>query len=151
MMPPSRQHASGKLIEYALNMAARLSNQDTRVEDNHIHANLIKDVLEIKGFATVRAENGIEAQKLARDRRPDLVIMDIQIPEVSGIEVTKAIKADPDLKDIPIIAVTAFASEKDEQNIRRAGASDIITKPFSVPNLLETIIKYLGDPAKPSS
>jgi two-component system, cell cycle response regulator DivK len=114
------------------------------VEDNDIHANLINDVLEAKGFNTVRAANGIEAQELVREHRPDLIIMDIQLPEVSGIEVTKAIKADDDLKSIPVIAVTAFASEKNEENIRQAGCDDIITKPFSIPDLLEVVVRYLG-------
>ena len=73
--------------------------------------------------------------------------MDIQLPEVSGIDVTKAIKADDNLKDIPVIAVTAFALKEDEAIIRDAGCSDILTKPFSVSNLLETVAGYLEDPA----
>lgn len=113
------------------------------VEDNAIHAAMIKDVLESKGFNTVRATNGGEAQELIRDNRPDLVFMDIQLSEVSGIDATKAIKADDDLKDIPIIAVTAFASKKDQENIRDAGCVEILTKPFSLPNLYEIVARYL--------
>ncbi len=73
--------------------------------------------------------------------------MDIQLPSISGIEVTRAIKADVDLKDIPIIAVTAFASKTDEANIRAAGCVEILTKPFSFLDLLETVARYQGEPA----
>jgi two-component system, cell cycle response regulator DivK len=121
------------------------------VEDNAIHAALIKDVLEVKGFSAVHVSNGQEAHALARDHRPGLIFMDIQLPGISGVDLTSAIKADDDLKDIPVIAVTAFASKKDEEKIRAAGCIEILTKPFSIPNLLETVARYLEDPAKPPS
>ena len=116
------------------------------VEDNVVHAALIEDVLKAKGFKAIHVSSGDEAHALARDHRPDLVIMDIQLPGLSGIEVTRAIKADDDLKDIPVIAVTAFASKRNQNEIREAGCIDILTKPFSVPELIEIIAKYLGDP-----
>jgi len=117
------------------------------VEDNPVHAKMIKDVLEVNGFDAVHAPSGEETHALARDHRPDLVIMDIQLPGLSGIDVTKAIKADDDLKDIPIIAVTAFASKRNQNEIREAGCIDILTKPFTVPELFEIVVKYLGDSA----
>jgi two-component system, cell cycle response regulator DivK len=116
------------------------------VEDNPVHADMVKDVLETKDFATVLAKDSNEAMKSAREHRPNLIIMDIQLPGISGIEITKAIKADDDLKDIPIIAVTAFASRRNQDEIREAGCVDILTKPFSVPELFEIVVKYLGDP-----
>jgi two-component system, cell cycle response regulator DivK len=116
------------------------------VEDNAVHAALIKDVLEVKGFNAIHVSTGQEAHTQVRDHRPDLVFMDIQLAGISGIEITRAIKADKDLKDIPVIAVTAFASKKDEVNILDAGCVEILTKPFSVPNLLETVARYLGNP-----
>jgi two-component system, cell cycle response regulator DivK len=119
------------------------------VEDHPIHAKLMKDVLETTGFQVIPASNAMEAHQMAREHRPDLVIMDIQLPEISGIDLTKALKADDNLKDTPIIAVTAFASRKDAETIRQSGVSDIITKPFSIPGFLEVIVRYLGDPAKP--
>ena len=116
------------------------------VEDNAVHASLIMDVLKVRGFNAVHVPSGEEAHALTHDLRPDLVIMDIQLPGLSGIDVTKAIKTDDDLKDIPVIAVTAFASKRNQNEIREAGCIDILTKPFSVPELIEIIAKYLGDP-----
>ena len=113
------------------------------VEDNVIHANLIRDVLGTKGINTVHAVRGEEVLAPARDCHPDLVIMDIQLPDVSGVEITRSIKGDDELKDIPVIAVTAVASKKEEEVIRQAGCSEFLTKPFSVPLLLETVAKFL--------
>ena len=127
--------------------ANAMSKTILMVEDNAIHAALIMDVLEYEGFDTVWAKDSNEAMNSVRDHRPDLVIMDIQLPGISGIEVTKAIKADCDLKDIPVIAVTAFASKEDEAIISDAGCSEILTKPFSWDGLVEIIAKYLGEPA----
>lgn len=117
------------------------------VEDNDLNMKLFNDLLQAHGYDTVQTMDGRDVLQLARDHSPDLIIMDIQLPGISGIEITKTIKADDDLKDIPIVAVTAFASEKEKANIRDAGCSDILAKPFLIPNLLETVIKYMGDPA----
>jgi two-component system cell cycle response regulator DivK len=81
------------------------------VEDNELNMKLFGDLLESQGYATLRTGNGIEAIELARAHHPDLVIMDIQLPEVSGLDVTRWMKEDDELKSIPIIAVTAFADE----------------------------------------
>lgn len=113
------------------------------VEDNIVHATLIRDLLEAGGLNVECAKNSTEAMGLARDRGPDLVIMDIQLPGISGIEVTKAIKADDDLKDVPVIAVTAFASKKDGVKIRNAGCSEVLAKPFTITGLLDTVAKFL--------
>jgi two-component system, cell cycle response regulator DivK len=85
------------------------------VEDNELNMKLFHDLLEAHGYATIETRNGIEALDLAREHRPDLILMDIQLPEVSGLEVTKWIKEDDDLKSIPIVAVTAFAMKGDEE------------------------------------
>lgn len=79
------------------------------VEDNELNMKLFHDLLEVHGYSNLQTKDGREALDLAREHRPDLILMDIQLPEVSGLEVTKWIKADDDLKDIPVIAVTAFA------------------------------------------
>ena len=86
----------------------------------------------------------MEALKLARQHRPDLILMDIQLPEVSGLEVTKWIKEDDDLKAIPIIAVTAFAMKGDEEKIREGGCEAYIAKPISVAKFLETVERFLS-------
>ena len=81
------------------------------VEDNELNMKLFHDLLEAHGYQTVGTRNGIEALDLARKHRPDLILMDIQLPEVSGLEVTKWLKDDPELKAIPVVAVTAFRHE----------------------------------------
>lgn len=89
--------------------------------------------------------NGLEALDLAREHRPDLILMDIQLPEVSGLEVTKWLKDDDELRHIPVIAVTAFAMKGDEERIRQGGCEAYISKPISVPRFIETIKSYMGD------
>jgi two-component system cell cycle response regulator DivK len=86
----------------------------------------------------------MEALRLAREHRPNLILMDIQLPEVSGLEVTKWIKEDDELKSIPIIAVTAFAMKGDEEKIREGGCEAYIAKPISVAGFLETVNKYIS-------
>src|SRR5438045_7167047 len=88
------------------------------VEDNELNMKLFHDLLEAHGYSTLGTRNGIEALELARTHRPDLIVMDIQLPEVSGLEVTKWLKDDPELKTIPVIAVTAFAMKADEEGTR---------------------------------
>ncbi len=76
---------------------------------------------------------------MAREHRPDLILMDIQLPGISGLEVTKRLKADETLKSVPVIAITAFAMAGDEEKIRADGCDAYIAKPISVPNLLQTV------------
>lgn len=113
------------------------------VEDNELNMKLFHDLLEAHGFATVQTKNGMEAVGLAREHHPDLILLDIQLPEISGLEVTKQIKQDEDLKEIPIIAVTAFAMKGDEEKIREGGCEAYIAKPISVTTFMETIQKVL--------
>lgn len=114
------------------------------VEDNELNMKLFHDLLEVHGYTTLQTKDGREALELAREHRPDLILMDIQLPEVSGLEVTKWIKADDDLKSIPVIAVTAFAMKGDEEKIRSGGCEAYIAKPISVNSFLETIQKVLA-------
>ena len=115
------------------------------VEDNELNMKLFNDLLEASGYRTLQTRNGFEAIELARTHRPDLILMDIQLPEVSGLEVTKWIKEDDELRSIPIIAVTAFAMKGDEERIRAGGCEAYISKPISVTKFLETVRHYLGD------
>ena len=114
------------------------------VEDNELNMKLFHDLLEAHGYETLQTKDGMEALKLARQHRPDLILMDIQLPEVSGLEVTKWIKEDDDLRSIPIIAVTAFAMKGDEEKIREGGCEAYIAKPISVANFLETVERFLS-------
>src|SRR5215472_16917882 len=103
---------------------------------------LFHDLLEAHGYGTVGTRNGIEALDLARKHRPDLILMDIQLPEVSGLEVTKWLKDDPELQAIPVVAVTAFAMKGDEERIREGGCEAYLSKPISVPKFLDTIRRF---------
>ena len=113
------------------------------VEDNDLNMKLFRDLLEAHGIDTIEARSGHTVLALAREKRPDLILMDIQLPEVSGLDVTRWLKEDEDLKSIPVIAVTAFAMKGDEQKIRSGGCHDYISKPISVTNFMDTINKYL--------
>ena len=115
------------------------------VEDNELNMKLFNDLLEAQNYETIQTSNGLEALDLARAHRPDLILMDIQLPEVSGLEVTKWLKEDDDLARIPVIAVTAFAMKGDEERIRQGGCEAYISKPISVMRFLETVKSYLGD------
>ena len=116
------------------------------VEDNELNMKLFNDLLEANGYAVIQTRDGLSALDLARKHRPDLVIMDIQLPEVSGIEVTKWLKEDDELRHIPVIAVTAFAMKGDEQKIREGGCEAYISKPISVVSFLQTIDGFLKQP-----
>ena len=114
------------------------------VEDNELNMKLFNDLLEAHGYTTLKTRDGIQALGIAREHRPDLILMDIQLPEVSGLEVTKWLKEDDDLRHIPVIAVTAFAMKGDEEKIRQGGCEDYIAKPITVSKFLETVQKYIG-------
>ncbi len=114
------------------------------VEDNDLNMKLFNDLLQANGYDTVQTKDGRKAMELAREHLPDLILMDIQLPEISGLEITKMIKEDDKLKDIPVVAVTAFAMKGDEEKIREGGCEGYIAKPISVPSFLETIAKFLG-------
>ena len=114
------------------------------VEDNELNMKLFGDLLEAHGYATLKTGSGIEAIELARAHHPNLIIMDIQLPEVSGLDVTRWIKEDEDLRSIPVIAVTAFAMKGDEERIREGGCEAYLSKPISVAKFLETVRTYLN-------
>ena len=114
------------------------------VEDNELNMKLFRDLLEAQDYQVLETREGLQALTLARQHRPDLILMDIQLPEISGLEVTKWLKEDDDLRSIPIIAVTAFAMKGDEERIREGGCEAYLSKPISVMSFLETIRGYLG-------
>ena len=117
------------------------------VEDNELNMKLFNDLLEQNGYGTLQTRSGVEAVELARKHRPDLILMDIQLPEVSGLQVIKWIKNDADIKHIPIVAITAFAMKGDEEKIRQGGCDAYLSKPISVVRFLETVRHYLADVA----
>lgn len=115
------------------------------VEDNELNMKLFNDLLEAHGYRTVQTRSGVDSVELARTHRPDLILMDIQLPEVSGIQVMQWMKDDESLRAIPIVAVTAFAMKGDEEKIRQAGCEAYLSKPISVVKFLETVRNFIGD------
>jgi two-component system cell cycle response regulator DivK len=115
------------------------------VEDNELNMKLFNDLLEAHGYRTVQTRSGVEALDLARLHKPDLILMDIQLPEVSGLQVTQRIKGDENLRHIPVIAITAFAMKGDEEKIRQGGCEAYLSKPISIAKFLETVRNYLHE------
>ncbi len=113
------------------------------VEDNELNMKLFNDLLEAHGYETLQTKDGFKAMEMAREHVPDLILMDIQLPEVSGLEVTKWLKDDKTLCSIPIVAVTAFAMKGDEERIRQGGCEAYLSKPITVTTFIETVRQFL--------
>jgi two-component system, cell cycle response regulator DivK len=128
-----------------LDLEAEMAKTVLIVEDNELNMKLFNDLLESRGCKIIQTRNGVEAVELARQHRPDLILMDIQLPEVSGLQVTQWLKDDEELRSIPVIAVTAFAMKGDEEKIRQGGCEAYLSKPISVVKFFETIDIFLKD------
>jgi two-component system cell cycle response regulator DivK len=113
------------------------------VEDNDKNRKLVRDTLQVKGYETIEAETGEDGVRLARERTPALVLMDIQLPGINGITALNQLRADPATRAIPVIAVTASVMTQDRQKIMAAGFDGYQGKPISVKELLETIRRIL--------
>jgi two-component system cell cycle response regulator DivK len=113
------------------------------VEDNELNLKLFRDLLGANGYDTFETKEGIEAISLTRQTMPDLIIMDIQLPEISGLDITRKIKADTEIRHIPVIAVTAFAMKDDEDKIMAAGCEAYLSKPIAIDDFLATIRRFL--------
>ncbi|MFM9889061.1 MAG: response regulator [Rickettsiales bacterium] len=113
------------------------------VEDNDLNLKLFRDLLGANGYQTFETREGIEAIAMTRNIMPDLIVMDIQLPEISGLDITKKIKADGEIRHIPVIAVTAFAMKDDEQKILAAGCEAYLSKPIAIDDFLATIRRFL--------
>ena len=109
------------------------------VEDQEDNRRILRDLLGNAGFELIEAESGEDALSAIMTRRPDLILMDIQLPQMDGYEATRRIKADPALKPIPIVAVSSFAMKGDEEKARAAGCDHYVTKPYSPMQLLKVI------------
>ncbi len=114
------------------------------VEDNELNMKLFNDLLKVHGYETVQTRSGFDAVDLARKHQPQLILMDIQLPEVSGLEVTSWLKQEHDLRDIPVVAVTAFAMKGDEERIREGGCEAYISKPVSIDGFIKTVEEFIG-------
>ena len=115
------------------------------IEDNALNMKLFADLLEVSGYRTLQFTEGMEALERVLEHRPDLLLIDIQLPHKSGLEIIGEIKARPEIADIPAVAVTAFAMKGDEDKVRQAGFDDYISKPIAVKDFLEKVKRYIGD------
>jgi two-component system cell cycle response regulator DivK len=115
------------------------------VEDNDLNLKLFRDLLTAHGYETIETKEGLDAITLTRSEHPDLILMDIQLPEISGLDVTRRLKSEEAIRDIPIIAVTAFAMKDDEEKILSAGCEAYISKPISIVPFLNTVRRFLGE------
>jgi len=113
------------------------------VEDTEDNRQIIRDLLSSAGYDLMEAQDGAEGVEMAKSQRPDLILMDIQLPVLDGYEATRRIKADPALSHIPVIAVTSYALSGDEAKTRAAGCDGYVAKPFSPRQLLQKVREYL--------
>lgn len=113
------------------------------VEDNELNLKLFCDLLTAHGYETMRTRDGREVLDIVRADRPDLIVMDIQLPHISGLDVIRALKSDEELKAIPVLAVTAFAGKGDDDRIREEGAEAYVSKPISVMRFIETVRQFV--------
>ena len=113
------------------------------VEDNQMNLELVSDILEWGGYEVIQARGGEEALAAARRSRPDLILMDLQLPEMDGLEVTRRLKEDEALKDIIVVALTAHAMRGDEERAHAAGCSGYIAKPIDTRRFISVIAGYL--------
>jgi len=114
------------------------------VEDNEANRKIVRYLFGSKGYKVIEAVDGEEGVRMAEQERPDIILMDVQLPKLSGYEATQRIKANPALRGIPIIAVTSFALSGDDERAMEAGCDDYIAKPFKPRDLLERVEKFLS-------
>ena len=125
---------------------ATMSKTILVVEDQEDNRQILRDLLGSAGFRMIEAHDGEEALTVARSERPNLILMDIQLPILDGYEATRSIKRDPELKHIPVIAVTSYALSGDEERARAAGCDGYVGKPYSTRHLLAKIGQFLEQP-----
>ena len=116
------------------------------VEDNAANMRFCQALLESRGHIVLQATYGIQGLRMAREHRPDLILMDMQLPDISGLEVTKRLKEDKTLKSIPVIAVTVFTLNSEEERCLAGGCDGFISKPISIPDLMQTVEHLLDRP-----
>ena len=117
------------------------------VEDNDKNLKLVRDVLQVKGFSTLEAGTAEDGIRLARERNPDLILMDIHLPGMNGIEALKVLRSDPATAAIPVIAVTASVMPQDRNQITEAGFNAYVAKPINLKEFLDAVRNMLARPA----
>ena len=115
------------------------------IEDNRLNMKLIRTLLQVNSLETIEAENAEKGIKLAKERQPNLILMDIQLPGMDGLQATKKITEDKSLVDIPIVALTSYAMQGDDKKGLDAGCSGYITKPIDTKKFIETVKEFLNE------
>ncbi|MFM9972433.1 MAG: response regulator [Burkholderiales bacterium] len=118
------------------------------VEDNEKNMKLVRDILQYKGYQTLEAVTGHQGLDLARDKKPDLILMDIQLPDINGIDALQIIRADATLSKTPVVAVSASVMPDEQQKIVASGFDAYITKPIDLKSFVATVERFAGIPAK---
>jgi two-component system cell cycle response regulator DivK len=121
------------------------------IEDNYQNRRLVKRLLKSKGYEMIEAEDGLQGIAIAARERPALILMDINLPGIDGMEATSRLKSSPDLCHIPIVAVTAQAMRGDRERIIAAGCDDYLQKPIDNDELINTVRRFIGTPDLNSS
>ena len=121
-----------------------MSNIVLVVEDEPRNMKLVRDFLNVSGYVTIEAVNGQEALEMTQQEKPGLILMDIQMPVLNGLEATQKLKQDELLRHIPIVALTAFAMKGDRERIIAAGADDYLAKPLDLTKLIDTVARYVS-------
>jgi two-component system cell cycle response regulator DivK len=114
------------------------------VEDNELSMKLVNDLLEFHGYEIFKAMLGADAVRITREARPDLILLNLQLPDMSGLEVARTLKADESARAIPIVAVTAFAMRGDEERARAAGCDGYVPKPIRIQPFMQMVATFLG-------
>jgi len=115
------------------------------IEDNEFNLILVRDLLQLEDFTVVEAYDAEAGIRKARETKPDLILMDIQLPGMDGLAATRFIKKDPDLKEIPVVALTAYAMERDKKEAIAAGCIGFIAKPIDTRNFVNAVSKFIAD------
>jgi len=119
------------------------------VEDNELNMKLLRDVLEAYGYSTVTTGTGATALTLAREHRPDLILLDLQLPDISGFDALRRLKDDEETRNIPVVAVTAFAMVGDERKALMGGCDAYVAKPILLRNFLDLVERFIGGAGGP--
>ena len=119
------------------------------IEDNHMNLALTKDILELQGYSVIDAITAEEGIEMAKSEMPQIILMDISLPGIDGLEATRVLRQDPDLGGIPIVALTAHAMKGDEKNALEAGCNGYITKPINVKTFADQVAEFLNPTTKP--
>ncbi len=115
------------------------------VEDEPKNLTLLRDLLQVSGYKTIEATDGDKGVELAKSKKPDLILMDIQMPEMDGLEATRILKVDATTSNIPILALTSYAMKGDKERMLQAGCDGYLSKPFDIQELLKQVAKYLSE------